>query len=121
MEAAPGFEPGHCGFADRCLTTWLRRLFIKRPLIMNDDSVFSSERGGRVNLNCSGNRIHFTAPGNDRFEAAHIVFLVRKVFHVRFSGPAEVEDPAAGERNDVARATGRRGLPAKPLVRVARH
>jgi hypothetical protein len=26
LEAAPGFEPGNRGFADRCLTTWLCRL-----------------------------------------------------------------------------------------------
>ena len=26
MEAAPGFEPGNRGFADRCLTAWLCRL-----------------------------------------------------------------------------------------------
>jgi hypothetical protein len=26
LEAAPGFEPGNNGFADRCLTTWLCRL-----------------------------------------------------------------------------------------------
>ena len=25
LEAAPGFEPGNRGFADRCLTTWLCR------------------------------------------------------------------------------------------------
>ena len=25
MEASPGFEPGHKGFADLCLTTWLCR------------------------------------------------------------------------------------------------
>ena len=25
MEAAAGVEPAHCGFADRCLTTWLCR------------------------------------------------------------------------------------------------
>ncbi len=25
FEAAPGLEPGYCGFADRCLTTWLCR------------------------------------------------------------------------------------------------
>ena len=25
MEATSGFEPLHSGFADRCLTTWLRR------------------------------------------------------------------------------------------------
>ena len=25
LEAAPGFEPGHRGFADHCLTTWLCR------------------------------------------------------------------------------------------------
>ena len=25
VEAAPGFEPGNSGFADRCLTTWLCR------------------------------------------------------------------------------------------------
>ena len=25
LEAAPGFEPGIRGFADRCLTTWLCR------------------------------------------------------------------------------------------------
>ncbi len=29
MEATPGFEPGHRGFADPCLTTWLRRLIAK--------------------------------------------------------------------------------------------
>ena len=34
MEAAPGFEPGNCGFADRCLTTWLSRRFkITRGII----------------------------------------------------------------------------------------
>ncbi len=28
LEATPGFEPGHKGFADPCLTTWLcRRIF----------------------------------------------------------------------------------------------
>ncbi len=25
LEAAPGIEPGFSGFADRCLTSWLRR------------------------------------------------------------------------------------------------
>ncbi len=25
LEATPGFEPGNKGFADLCLTTWLRR------------------------------------------------------------------------------------------------
>ncbi len=24
LEATPGFEPGNGGFANRCLTTWLR-------------------------------------------------------------------------------------------------
>ena len=35
LEAAPGFEPGNRGFADRCLTTWLCRHeidgFVKSP------------------------------------------------------------------------------------------
>jgi hypothetical protein len=30
MEAAPGFEPGNRGFADRCLTAWLCRLKMER-------------------------------------------------------------------------------------------
>ena len=31
LEATPGFEPGDDGFADHCLTTWLRRhYFIKK-------------------------------------------------------------------------------------------
>jgi hypothetical protein len=30
LEAASGFEPENNGFADRCLTTWLCRLFEKK-------------------------------------------------------------------------------------------
>ena len=32
MEATAGFEPANEGFADPCLTTWLRRLEVGRPL-----------------------------------------------------------------------------------------
>ena len=34
MEAPPGFEPGNKGFADLCLTTWLRRHY--EPLTYTD-------------------------------------------------------------------------------------
>ena len=33
IKAAPGFEPGYCGFADRCLTSWLRRHLLKAGIM----------------------------------------------------------------------------------------
>jgi hypothetical protein len=40
---------------------------------------------------------------------------------VRFGGSAEIECPASGERDDVARTAGRGRLRAKALIRVAGH
>ena len=41
LEAPPGFEPGHKGFADLCLTTWLwRRMWGITPFNKNDAQYF---------------------------------------------------------------------------------
>ena len=57
LEAASGFEPLNNGFADHCLTTWLRRLFgggnLKRSLFVRQGkmcrlrpSAAGKEKGG---------------------------------------------------------------------------